>query len=72
MSFDCHSNYSIISKIVPTQSQKNYIINLKIETMKKMGLMIFSLLSVSLTFAQSKKNMEQNILQHEEKFKNLE
>jgi hypothetical protein len=40
--------------------------------MKKMGLMIFSLLSVSLTFAQSKKNMEQNILQHEEKFKNLE
>ena len=40
--------------------------------MKKMTLMIFSLLSVSLTFAQSKKDMEQNILHLEEKFKNLE
>lgn len=40
--------------------------------MKKMTLMIFSLLIVSLTFAQSKKDMEQNILQLEEKIKNLE
>jgi len=40
--------------------------------MKTMTLMIFSLLVVSLTFAQSKKDMEQNILQLQEKIKNLE
>ena len=40
--------------------------------MKKTTLMIFSLLIVSLTFAQSKKDMEQYIIQHEEKIKNLE
>lgn len=40
--------------------------------MKKITLMIFSLLVVSLTFAQSKKDMEQNILQIQEKIKNLE
>ena len=40
--------------------------------MKKTTLMIFSLLIVSLTFAQSKKDMEQYLIQHEEKIKNLE
>ena len=40
--------------------------------MKKMTLMIFSLLIVSLTFAQSKKDMDKSILQLEEKIKNLE
>jgi hypothetical protein len=48
------------------------ILNLKTETMKKMTLMIFSLLIVSLTFAQSKKDMDQKFLQLDEKIKNLE
>jgi len=56
----------------PSYKPLHGIINLKTETMKTVTLMIFSLLIVSLTFAQSKKDMEQNILQHEEKIKNLE
>jgi|GEM_PF-3172611 len=40
--------------------------------MKVITLMIFSLLLVNLTFAQSKKDIEQNLLQHEEKIKNIE
>ncbi len=40
--------------------------------MKTITLMIFSLLIVSLTFAQSKEEMYQKILQLEEKTKNLE
>lgn len=40
--------------------------------MKTIALIIFSLLIVNSTFAQSKKDMAQNILQLEEKIKNIE